>query len=70
MAREEEPGFTIEGVTCVHVTRGALLARTPDGQEFWVPKSVIHDDSEIYKPGSESGSLIVKLWWAESRGVV
>lgn len=34
---------------------------------FWVPKSVIHDDSEVYEPGHE-GALVVEDWFAEERG--
>ena len=34
------------------------------GDEKWVPKSVIHDDSEIWKAG-QAGRLVVLGWWAE-----
>jgi hypothetical protein len=30
----------------------------------WVPKSVVHDDSEIWKT-NDVGSLVVKKWWYE-----
>lgn len=33
------------------------------GKHHWLPKSVIHDDSEVYKL-NDSGKLIVKHWWA------
>lgn len=36
--------------------------------EIWVPKSVVHDDSEVYSGSTESGDLIVKTWWAEDKG--
>lgn len=35
--------------------------------EHWVPKSMIHDDSEVFD-GFENagpGKLVVSLWWAE-----
>lgn len=35
--------------------------------ETWVPKSVIHDDSEIWKRGEE-GVLTVESWWASKNG--
>ncbi len=38
------------------------------GPSFWVPKSVIHDDSEVSKNG-DSGKLIVKQWYAEKEGL-
>lgn len=38
-----------------------------DDNQVWVPKSVIHDDSEVYKLGT-SGDLVVAEWWAEKNG--
>jgi hypothetical protein len=38
-------------------------------KSFWVPKSIIHDDSEVYKAFTE-GRLIISKWWAEKRGLV
>lgn len=35
-----------------------------EGDEVWVPKKIIHDDSETYKKGT-SGNLIVQKWWAD-----
>lgn len=40
-----------------------------DGEETWVPYSVVHDDSEVYGKGNE-GRLVVAFWWAKSRGLV
>lgn len=34
---------------------------------FWVPKSAIHDDSEVYRVDDE-GALVVHDWFAEERG--
>lgn len=37
--------------------------------EVWVPKSVIHDDSMLWKGELyEEGDLVVAEWWAESNG--
>lgn len=49
----------------------ALLVLIPDidTEPVWVPKSVIHDDSEVYCEGT-SGVLAVKTWWAEEQGWV
>lgn len=38
------------------------------GSEVWVPKSVIHDGSEVYEGGDGEGDLVVKSWWAEKEG--
>jgi len=38
-----------------------------EGEKFWVPKSQIHDDSEVYSKRSGGGTLIVTRWWAEQK---
>lgn len=40
-----------------------------DGERYWVPKSQIDDDSEVWLAHQE-GTLIVSEWWAEKRGLV
>ena len=45
--------------------KAVLLEVGPD--KYWIPKSVIHDDSDIWKEG-ESGVLKVKAWWATKNG--
>ena len=59
---------TIHDVECdgetdlaIHVTDGT------EDFDMWVPKSVIHDDSEVYQKG-DSGSLVVKGGWAQKNG--
>ena len=44
-------------------TTEALLVEI-DGDEYWIPKSVILSESEIRR-GGESGTLVVKSWFAE-----
>jgi hypothetical protein len=39
-----------------------------ENEEFWVPKSQIHDNSEVYEKGQD-GTLIVTSWWAEKEGL-
>lgn len=39
------------------------------GVHYFIPKSVLHDDSEVYRL-NDSGKLIVKHWWAEKEGWV
>lgn len=45
-------------------TAKGLLVRFSDGLERWIPKSVIDDDSEVYRPG-DTGTLITASWFAE-----
>lgn len=59
----------IPGVKCVAQTPQALKIVEDDGF-FWVPKSVVHDDSEVYRPDNEEGVLVVQRWWAEKEGRV
>lgn len=60
---------TIEDVTCDKETEKAILCVLDDGSTLWVPKSQIHDDSEVYKPGTD-GDLIVSDWWAQQAKLV
>ena len=45
----------------------AFKVRGSKGHEFWIPRSVIHDDSEVFEAsGSNShGKLVVKRWFIE-----
>lgn len=58
-------------VTVKRSTDKALLCIW-DGEEHWVPKSMIHDDSEVFEDtdGANEGTLVVKYWWAEQAGLV
>ena len=51
--------------TVVRETTAAVLCEFNEhkGMEKWIPKSCIHDDSEVYAIG-HSGKLIVKSWFA------
>lgn len=50
-------------------TAKALRVWIEDLEEhIWVPKSVIHDDSEVYKDGT-TGELVVLEWWASKKGL-
>jgi hypothetical protein len=58
----------VEDVTVEQETAKAILVKFDDGKTTWIPKSVIDDDSEVYKMGT-SGTLIVKEWFAEKEGL-
>lgn len=58
--------------TILRETDKAILVDLADlGAEQWVPKSVIHDDSECYPERGEwnDGELVVADWWAEKEGL-
>lgn len=59
--------FTIYDVVCTHDTEHAILIEVDD-EEYWIPKSQISDDSEVYEDGGE-GTCIIPLWLAEKKGL-
>jgi len=55
--------------TVIKATDRALLIRIVTRDEpIWVPKSQIHDDSEVYAEGHE-GDVYVTSWWAAKEGL-
>jgi hypothetical protein len=53
---------------CTHETDLAIKCTVDDMDEpVWIPKSQIHDNSEVYKKGHE-GDLIVTSWLAKQQG--
>ncbi len=52
---------------CIRETPKAILVVIED-DEVWVPKSVVHDDSEVYEEGHE-GTLVLHEWWARKEGL-
>jgi hypothetical protein len=59
---------TIEGVTCVSETEKALLCEI-EGENYWIPKSQIRDDSEVFEQGTE-GKLVIPRWLAEEKNLL
>jgi len=54
---------------CLKETDKALLVEIPDlGDEIWIPKSCVHDDSEVYRE-DDRGTLAVVQWWADQEGL-
>ena len=46
-----------------------VLLEDYSDEPMWIPKSQIHDNSEVYKKGT-SGTLIITKWIAEQKGVL
>lgn len=59
---------TIEDVTATASSSKAILCDI-DGEEIWIPKRQIHDDSEVYAKG-HTGKLVITRWIAEEKGLV
>jgi hypothetical protein len=50
-------------------TEKAILCLVETGDLVWVPKSVIHEDSEVYSKRSGCGTLVVPAWFAKKSGL-
>lgn len=61
-------GHILGQARVIQETDKAILVRLEDEQEVWIPKSVIHDNSEVYSEKSGEGMLVVAEWWAERNG--
>ncbi len=59
---------TIENCKCLKESSKAILVVNAEDKEFWVPKSQVHDDSEVYKEDTD-GRLVISSWWAEKEGI-
>jgi hypothetical protein len=68
--RGSNEGIALGRARAVGETPKALRVEL-DGEERWIPKSQIHDDSEVYGADEDNseGELIVKRWWAEKEGL-
>lgn len=65
MSKEKE--YAEFSAECIAETPQALLVII-DGEKHWVPKSVISDDSAV-QGRDDTGTLIVKTWFAEKVGL-
>lgn len=54
--------------TCLRESEKAVLVRI-EGEELWIPKSQIRDDSEVYQKDDE-GFLVMSEWIAEQKGLL
>ena len=67
---QNERTATLREVICIAQTDKAIKVRDiddPFDTGFWVPQSVVHDDSEVYRLEDE-GTLVVLRWWAVENG--
>jgi len=61
---DDEP-VRIRDVSSVGETEHAVLCRIPGRRsELWIPKSQIHDDSDVYAD-DQTGTLVITAWLAE-----
>lgn len=67
---DEEP-FYFEVTKVLRETQKALLVESDElnETEVWIPKSQIHDNSEVWK-SSQEGKMAVTQWLARKNGWV
>jgi hypothetical protein len=66
----DQGAFEVGQATVLVETAAAIKVKVGE-YEYWVPKSVIHDDSEVWgaRDGRNEGKLVVQAWWAEKEGL-
>jgi len=68
--KREDGNELVEFPDSVCVGESQLAIRVMiDGHGYWIPKSLIHDDSEVYKRDT-NGVLIIPRWLAEEKRLV
>ena len=73
--RDEDESHNFGASVVIAETDKAIgVARPKDSGEdefedvpFWVPKSVLHDDTEVREKDDE-GDLVTAFWWAHKGG--
>ena len=71
MPRPQE-GVCIGKGKCTYETQAAIKVQLDDEtEERWIPKSQVHEDSEVYssEEGEHEGSVVVTKWFAEKEGL-
>jgi len=63
-----EQTIEIEDVVIEVDTDLALLCNIDD-KKHWIPKSVVHEDSEVSSEG-DTGTIVLMRWFAEKEGLV
>lgn len=65
MSRNDEP-YELDGSVVLRISRRAVLVRTDDLDEIWIPKSVCIDGDDIEEGDQD---ISVRSWWAEQEGL-
>jgi len=64
----------IDRAECIAETGIAMLVRCMRPNRLimtvWIPKSVVHDDSEVFDSKHNArGKLVLQAWWADQEGL-
>jgi len=63
-----EETVELEDVSVEAETDLALLCNIDD-KKHWIPKSVVHEDSEVSSEG-DTGTIVLQRWFAGKEGLV
>ena len=71
MSDDDEPYKAPARVIAESAKALKVVIETSNGsREMWVPKSVIHDDSEVFdNVDNKDGKLVLKAWFAREEGL-
>lgn len=72
-----DDAYDLKRARVIKATDRALLVTAPElpehpvfgNREKWIPRSVVHEDSEVYDAGHE-GTLLIFTWWAEKESLL
>lgn len=68
--RPNDKTVSLNDAVCTKETDAALLC-VIEGEEHWIPKSQVSDDSEVFDDQDNAeGTLVVSEWIAKQRGLV
>lgn len=67
--RDDDPTETFEITEPVKRETDKAILVEIKGEELWIPKSQIHDDSEVYASG-HTGKLVISEWIAREKSLV
>ena len=61
-----------DDAVCTGETAAALrVIISGESSPRWIPKSVVHDDSEVFDAtDNNKGLLVIKGWWARKEGLM
>lgn len=68
--RDGEECVSFKDVRCERESDKAILVSIPDyEQPMWIPRSQIHEDSEVYGEG-HTGTLVISEWIAKQKDLI
>jgi hypothetical protein len=70
MAREAPPESLGHGKVTKATDKALEIELTDLGETRWIPRSILHANSEVYDDENREGEVVVQQWWALQEGLV